>query len=117
MHMCVHVHNHLHVHLNERLHVGSLSEEETEDLEMDVFALKRGLPMVLNLCGDVCMWAYQPSAEPEILISFPAEPASSPGEGEIHTKQTTTMAHAEGTAQGKQRLDNIISEASFYFSL
>lgn len=41
--------------------------------------------MVLNLYGDVCMWAYQPSTKPEILISSPAEPAISPGEGEIHT--------------------------------
>lgn len=61
--------------------------------------------MVLNLCGDVCMWAYQPSTEPEILISFPAKAASSPGEGKIHmhaalmqtnTHKTTTPANAEG---------------------
>lgn len=44
--------------------------------------------MLLNLCGDVCMWAYQPSTEPEILISSLVEPASSPGEEEIHTHST-----------------------------
>lgn len=43
------------------------------------FALRRGLPVTLNLCWDVCMWAYQPSAEPEILIPSPPEPASPHG--------------------------------------
>lgn len=51
--------------------------------------------MVLNLCGDVCMWAYQPSTEPESLISPPAEPASSPGEGEIHTNARLRNTHRQ----------------------
>lgn len=69
------------------VHGGSASEVETKDIVWRKhifhpvpFALRTAL---LNLCRDVCMWAYQPSAEPEILISFPAEPASSPGEEEI----------------------------------
>lgn len=72
------------------MHVKSVSEGDrrhsTDRIFHSVlFALRRGLPVVLNLCGDVCMWAYQTSTEPEILISSPAQPASSPGEGEIHT--------------------------------
>lgn len=41
-------------------------------------ALRGGLPITLNLGGDVCMWAYQPSAVLGTLIPPPAEPARSP---------------------------------------
>lgn len=48
------------------VHAGSASEGETDDIEWKrvifhivSFTLRRGLPMVLDLCGDVCMWSYQ----------------------------------------------------------
>lgn len=69
------------------VHIGSVSEGETEDMvwRRCIFHhMRTALPTVLNLFGPVCMWAYQPSTEPEMLISSPAETASSPGEGEIH---------------------------------
>lgn len=67
------------------VHVGSESEGEMEDavwrrhiFHLVPFALRGGLPVVLNLCGHVCMWAYQLSAEPEILISFPCRASKFP---------------------------------------
>lgn len=59
------------------------------------YALRRVLLVELNLCGDVCVGGYQPSTELEILISPPAEPASSPGEGEIHTYATLTAENTQ----------------------
>lgn len=66
--------------------------------------------MVLNLRGDVCMWAYQPSAEPEILISSPADPASSPGEGGIHTHADNHNGTCRGDKHKKSNTAIISSQ-------
>lgn len=48
------------------------------------------------------MWSYRPSTEPQILISPPVEPVSSPGEGEIHRHVTLMHENTERQPQFKE---------------